>query len=159
MTFQLEKTPWLPPAPADFSRRCKALAGAENGGALAATLLPSRCLRTGAPPSRALKKARATTPQMPPLSNFTLGVLASFTADLLLDCVPAGEKLTGGAFGNSRQGVTRSQNREHKDQLRATMRIPISGTAFVRIYPIVWRLTAVTPTRAGSNGNLVQAKK
>jgi predicted enzyme involved in methoxymalonyl-ACP biosynthesis len=59
MTFQLEKTPWLPPAPADFSQRCKALAGAENGGALAASLAsfaltPNQCGSF----ARALKKAR-----------------------------------------------------------------------------------------------------
>ena len=90
MTFQLEKTPWLPPAPADFSLRCKALAGAENGGALAASLASfALTANQCATFARALKKARATTPQMPPLSNFRLGVLASFTADLLLDCVPA----------------------------------------------------------------------
>jgi hypothetical protein len=90
MTFQLEKTPWLPPAPADFSQRCKALAAAENGGALAANLASfALSANQCATFARALKKARAITPQMPPLSNFRLGVLASFTADLLLDCVPA----------------------------------------------------------------------
>lgn len=90
MSFHLENTPWLPPAPADFTARCKALASAQNCGALAASLAsfaltPNQCASF----ARALKKARANTPQMPPLSNFRLGVLASFTADLLLDCVPA----------------------------------------------------------------------
>ena len=59
MTFQLEKTPWLPPAPADFSQRCKALAAAGNGGALVASLASfARSANQCATLARAEKGAR-----------------------------------------------------------------------------------------------------
>ncbi len=59
MSFHLEKTPWLPPAPGDFTARCKALAEAENCGALAASLAsfaltPNQCASF----ARALSKPR-----------------------------------------------------------------------------------------------------
>lgn len=91
MSFSIENLPWLPPAPADFADRCKALATAtEQAGALAAGLAthgltPGQSARF----ARALGKARAADRSMAPLGSFRLGVLASFTADLLLDCVPA----------------------------------------------------------------------
>lgn len=91
MSFLIEKTPWLPAPPEDFSARCKALAAArENAGALAQSLATFALdANQSARFARALRQARAENAQMAPLSPFRLGVLASYTADLLLDCVPA----------------------------------------------------------------------
>jgi FkbH-like protein len=79
--------PWLPPPPADFAQQCRAI---EGGGA-AAAIQRLAALRLSPRQSAMLARAlgRCAGPDLAPLAKFRLGVLASATADVLLDCIPA----------------------------------------------------------------------
>jgi FkbH-like protein len=89
MAPSITALPWLPPPPDDFSARCRELkAGTTNAGN-AIALLGSFNLS----PLQSLALARAIARCRPdglaPLSDLRLGVLASATIDLVLDCIPA----------------------------------------------------------------------
>jgi FkbH-like protein len=84
--------PWLTAPPADFSAQCRAIEAAAAGSAGAAIqrlALSQLSLRQSTALSRAIKRCLAAKAGVAPLSTFRLGVLASATADLLLDCIPA----------------------------------------------------------------------
>lgn len=92
MHFSLLDLPWLVPAPADFSARCRAFGRGEGtlggeGQRLAGFALDNRL--AGAL-SRAIgKRLPDSDPGEDGLARFRLGVVASGTADLLIDCLPA----------------------------------------------------------------------
>lgn len=84
--------PWLPPAPADFSARCRALGGgAEPAGQALQTLAGFRLsAQQAASVQRALKRCRGAGADLTPLMGFRLGVLTHATFDLVNDHLPAG---------------------------------------------------------------------
>lgn len=92
MIFPLLDLPWLVPAPADFSSRCRAFGAGEGalqgeGQRLAGFALDNRL---SASLSRAIgKRAKTSDPAQDGLARFRLGVVASGTADILIDCLPA----------------------------------------------------------------------
>ena len=83
--------PWLPSAPADFADRCRKIGSAgEPAGPAVQYLAGFRSsARHAALLARAIKRCREANADLAPLSNFRLGILASATFDLLLDCLPA----------------------------------------------------------------------
>ncbi|HVV60706.1 MAG TPA: HAD-IIIC family phosphatase, partial [Pseudolabrys sp.] len=91
MAHSIVDLPWLPPAPADFAAQCRAVgSNGEPAGPklqyLAGFRSPARQASLFA---RALARCRSNGADLAPLSNFRLGILASATFDLLLDCLPA----------------------------------------------------------------------
>ncbi len=91
MFVSFSDLPWLPAPPDDFSSQCHAYGlGAGEAGLTAQALSgvrlnASQSARLG----RAMARRVGAGEDMAPLSAFRLGVLASFTADLLVDCLPA----------------------------------------------------------------------
>jgi FkbH-like protein len=83
--------PWLPPPPPDFVARCRALDTVDGpvGGALQALATARLSLRQSASFARAIGRCTDAGRDLAPLSKFRLGVLASATADVLVDCIPA----------------------------------------------------------------------
>jgi FkbH-like protein len=89
MSLSVVSLPWLPPPPEDWAARCKAAAADGVGRTiqqLSGYALGARQLLAL---SRALAKRRAADADMAPLSAFRLGMLASNTVDLVIDCLPA----------------------------------------------------------------------
>lgn len=90
MTLSLSDLPWLPPAPADFQDRCKAVGAGEAVGPTLQRLAGHALNgRQAIALSRALSRRRAAGDDLAPLASFRLGVLASATFDLLIDSLPA----------------------------------------------------------------------
>jgi len=91
MTPPILKLPWLPTPPEDYVQRCQALAsdvaapGVEAASLAAFSLSAQKSLVLG----RAIQRCRAAGADLSPLSDFRLGVLASTTFDLVIDCIPA----------------------------------------------------------------------
>jgi FkbH-like protein len=85
------KLPWLEQPPADFSARCRQYGAGEGSATDIAQRLASFGLNTSqsAMLGRAMAKRRARGDQFSGMASFKLGVLASATADLLVDCIPA----------------------------------------------------------------------
>lgn len=91
MNPSLQDLPWLPPAPADFSSRCRALANVPDppGPDIQALAgFRASALQAGSL-SRAIRKAIAAKRDLAPLSVLKLHVLASSTFDLIIDELPA----------------------------------------------------------------------
>lgn len=89
MTFV--ELPWLPPAPADFTRRCRAFGADETSDARALQLLAGYRASSAEAGSlsRALAKRVSSGGQFAPMTPFRLCLLASSTFDILADCIPA----------------------------------------------------------------------
>jgi len=91
MTPPIVKLPWLPTPPEDYVQRCQALAsdvaspGVQVASLAAFSLSAQKSLVLG----RAIQRCRAAGANLSPLSDFRLGVLASTTFDLVIDCIPA----------------------------------------------------------------------
>jgi len=83
--------PWLPPPPSDFPQRCRALVDLESGWGETIQFLAAQALDASQSSklAKAIGRARAAGRDLAPLSDFRLGILASATFDLILDCVPA----------------------------------------------------------------------
>jgi FkbH-like protein len=83
--------PWLSPAPADFSAQCRAVPDAQSDFGAAVQRLATFRLNgsQSARLAQTMRKLRTAGRHLSPLSDFRLGVLASGTFDLVLDCVPA----------------------------------------------------------------------
>lgn len=83
--------PWLPVPPDDFAARCREVDAA--GGAPGAAIQFLAGFRTSPRQAtllaRAIKRRRSMGLGLAPLSDFRLGILASATFDLVLDCLPA----------------------------------------------------------------------
>lgn len=92
MSPSIVDLPWLPPAPADFSARCRALGtSTEPSGQALQTLAGFRLsAQQAAALARALKRCRSGGAGLAPLVDFRLGVLTHATFDLLNDHLPAG---------------------------------------------------------------------
>jgi FkbH-like protein len=83
--------PWLPEPPADFSAQCRALAASDNFGAAFQHLATHRLnAMQSSRLALAMRRARDAGRDFAPLSGFRLGILASATFDLVMDCIPAG---------------------------------------------------------------------
>jgi FkbH-like protein len=91
MSHSITELPWLPTPPEDFLAQCKAVGSHGDLPGPALQFLASFRLnpRQSLAVARAIARCRANSPSLAPLSEFRLGVLASATFDLLLDCVPA----------------------------------------------------------------------
>src|SRR3569832_2731349 len=91
MNPPIVELPWLPTPPEDFIQRCQALAsGSASPGLEAASLAAFRLsAQQSLLLSRAIRRCRAAGADLSPLSGFRLGVLASTTFDLVIDCIPA----------------------------------------------------------------------
>jgi len=91
MNPPIVELPWLPTPPEDFIQRCQALAsGSASPGLEAASLAAFRLsAQQSLLLSRAIRRCRAAVADLSPLSGFRLGVLASTTFDLVIDCIPA----------------------------------------------------------------------
>ncbi len=91
MPTSIADLPWLPLPPADYSAQCRAIGASTQ--ALGATIQRLAVHRLSSRQSsslaRAIKRCQCTNLDLAPLSSFRLGVLASATIDLLLDCIPA----------------------------------------------------------------------
>jgi FkbH-like protein len=82
--------PWLPDPPADFGAQCRACADEAVAGPSIQRLASFRLsAQESLKLTRAIGRCRNAGKSLDPLSGFRLGVLASATFDLLLDCVPA----------------------------------------------------------------------
>ena len=80
--------PWLLAAPDDFSKRCRALdASNASGGAILQLAGFNLSAQQSLSLSRAIARCRGA--DLSPLSDFRLGILASATFDLVIDCIPA----------------------------------------------------------------------
>jgi FkbH-like protein len=90
MTFSLPSLPWLPEPPNDFSARCRACVESPRAGSAIQNLASFRLsAQQSLILARAIARCRKAGLHLEPLSGFRLGVLASATFDLLLDCLPA----------------------------------------------------------------------
>jgi FkbH-like protein len=91
MQCSFANLPWLPPVPADLLARCKQLDPASWLAGNSLQLLASYNLSAAQSLtfSRALSRCRKAGGSFTPLSEFRLGVLASNTVDLVVDCLPA----------------------------------------------------------------------
>jgi FkbH-like protein len=83
--------PWLPTPSADFAAQCRALESlADPVGPLIQLLATARLsARQSSSLARGIKRCQAAGRDLTPLAGFRLGILASATFDLLLDCLPA----------------------------------------------------------------------
>lgn len=92
MSPSIVDLPWLPPAPADFSARCRALGSdGDPAGQALQTLAGFRLSAQQATSiGRALKRCLSTGTGIAPLVKFHLGILTNATFDLLNDHLPAG---------------------------------------------------------------------
>jgi FkbH-like protein len=91
MSASVLSLPWLPLPPEDFSSRCRAVAAEDVlAGPVLQHLATFRLsAKHSLSLSRALKRCLDGGAPLAPLSKFRVGVLASATFDLLLDCIPA----------------------------------------------------------------------
>ena len=91
MALSIVELPWLPVPPADFGDQCRAVTGStESPGPVIQSLAGFRLSsRHSSLLARAIRRCREAGASLAPLSDFRLGVLASATFDLLLDCLPA----------------------------------------------------------------------
>ena len=90
MSLSIVDLPWLPLAPADYPARCKELkAGGEPGKAIQALAGYRLNARQSLTLARAIERCRRDGADLAPLSDFRLGVLASGTVDMVIDCLPA----------------------------------------------------------------------
>jgi FkbH-like protein len=82
--------PWLPSPPADFAERCRDIgASTTQPGAVVQFLAGFRSSpRQAALLGRAIARCRSAQLDLAPLTAVRLGILASATFDLLLDCLP-----------------------------------------------------------------------
>ncbi|HEY3638811.1 MAG TPA: HAD-IIIC family phosphatase [Rhizomicrobium sp.] len=86
----ISSLPWLPEPPDDFAIQCRACGDATSAGAEIQRLASFRLsAQQSLKLSRTIARCRNSGANLEPLSGFRLGVLASSTFDLLLDCVPA----------------------------------------------------------------------
>jgi len=104
--------PWLPEPAAEFVAMCRdiprpgAVVGQTLQGLATARLNAAQSARL----SRAIRKCREAGADLAPLSPFRLGILASATLDLVVDCLPAAAarhgvalEITGAAYGQVMQ--------------------------------------------------------
>ena len=91
MTPSITDLPWLPLPPEDYAVRCRAIGSTTESPGSAVQFLAGFRLsaRQSASLARAIKRCRESGVDLAPLANFRLGILASATFDLLLDCLPA----------------------------------------------------------------------
>ena len=91
MPLSIADLPWLPESPADFAAKCRAIGlQREPQGPSIQHLAGFRLSpRESSLLARAIRRCREEELDLAPLSVFRLGVLASATFDLLLDCLPA----------------------------------------------------------------------
>ena len=81
--------PWLPAPPEDFSARCRALSASSVAPGPALQQLANFALDARQSLSLARAIARCRVTGLSPLSDYRLGILASATFDLIVDCIPA----------------------------------------------------------------------
>jgi FkbH-like protein len=81
--------PWLPEPPDDFTARCRALTAASPSPGPAIMGLAGYRLSAQQSLSLARAIARCRGTGLAPLGDFRLGILASATFDLIVDCIPA----------------------------------------------------------------------
>jgi FkbH-like protein len=86
VAYSLIDLPWLPPAPADFSARCRAAADGEQLQRLATHRLSSREALAF---RRALGRCVESGADLAPLSRFRLALLSNATVDFIADEIPA----------------------------------------------------------------------
>jgi FkbH-like protein len=81
--------PWLPAPPEDFASRCRALTAQSANRAAGIAFLAGFGLsaQQSLSLSRAIKRVQGE--DLAPFARFRLGVLASATFDLVIDCIPA----------------------------------------------------------------------
>ena len=91
MSLTIADLPWLAPPPDDFSARCRTVGTGEAPAGAATQFLAGFRLnpRQSLTLARAIRRCRDAGTSLAPLSGFRLGLLASATYDLLLDCLPA----------------------------------------------------------------------
>jgi FkbH-like protein len=91
MQFSFTGLPWLPSVPTDWLSRCKRLDPRDGTVGNDLQLLASYNLNAAQSLTfaRALSRCRKAGGAVAPLSEFRLGVLASNTFDLVVDCLPA----------------------------------------------------------------------
>lgn len=90
MGFSLVDLPWLTPAPADFSARCRSLPGEGTSGHLLQLLATHRLgSREALAFRRALSRCVEAEVDLAPLSPFRLAVLSNGTVDFIADEIPA----------------------------------------------------------------------
>lgn len=83
--------PWLPPAPADFSARCRALRDGHAAGADFQFLAGHRLTAVQAASfRRSFERWLASGGSLAPLSRFKLAILSNATIDFIADEIPAG---------------------------------------------------------------------
>lgn len=90
MTPSITSLPWLPDPPTDFAARARACMGEARAGPEIQRLASFRLsAQQSLSLARTIGRCRKEGPSLDPLAGFRLGVVASSTFDLLLDCVPA----------------------------------------------------------------------
>ena len=97
MTAPFSTLSWLPPAPADFRERCRALPQAKSGIGRAVQHLATHALDDSqlSQLARAIGKLQASGADLAPLTPFRLGVLGNGTLDLLLPALVASAARAG----------------------------------------------------------------
>src|SRR5690348_4513191 len=90
MSHSIVTLPWLPLPPDDFAAQCKAAGTGASAGATLQFLAGHRLNpRQSLTLARAIERCRSSGADLAPLSGFRLGILASNTFDMLMDCIPA----------------------------------------------------------------------
>jgi FkbH-like protein len=91
MSFDIVGLAWLPDAPTDFKRRCRALSADTPGvGTEVATLATARLTSSQAIElGRSLSRLREQQAELLPLSPLRLAILPSFTMETIADFIPA----------------------------------------------------------------------
>jgi FkbH-like protein len=91
MSHSIADLPWLAVPPTDFKAQCSAIVPTTGQPAAAIQFLSNFRLsaRQSSSLARIIKRCQEADVDLAPLSPFRLGVLASATFDLLLDCLPA----------------------------------------------------------------------
>lgn len=90
MAFSSIDQPWLPPAPADFSARCRAVGGKSAAGQVLQQLSNYKLTsREAVALGRALDRCRKAGADLEPLSSVRLGILSNATFDFIADELPA----------------------------------------------------------------------